>query len=170
MQGFFRRFSSARKASAAPASVLFLDVDGVLNTQQTRVTSQLPAPAQLAELARIIASTRAALVLSSTWRLDESTLADIECSLAGVGLRLIGSTPQVKRSRPHKAGERCDEILAWLSSTDLKVCAWVALDDMDLLGSPKCRIDPEHFVQTSDEDGLTRSLADEVILSLEQQT
>ena len=165
-----------RKPHSQPA-VLFLDIDGVLNSQASRraggdaleqgelptFESQLPTAemlALLAEIARAVAPLR--IVLSSTWRCKPDTRAAVVESLRTVGLELSGDTPELEaRCR----GDRVDEILACLS---VERPPWVVLDDMDLLAM-NTKLADANFVRTDDAVGLTRAKADEAIAKLQAQ-
>ena len=150
------------------ASIIFLDVDGVLNSKVSRDTgNHLPAEEHLDNLVRICTSVHAGtIVLSSTWRLDSDARDALAHVLASVGLAFISATPDFSVSCK---GDRVDEILSWLDThcTDGDR-PWVALDDLDLLlMNPKLR--PQHFVRTRDSIGLTRENADEAISLLQAQ-
>ena len=150
------------------ASIIFLDVDGVLNSKVSRDTgNHLPAEEPLDNLVRICTSVHAGtIVLSSTWRLNSDARDALAHVLASVGLAFISATPDFSVSCK---GDRVDEILSWLETH----CKdgnrpWVALDDLDLLlMNPKLR--PPHFVRTRDSIGLTRENADEAIRLLQAQ-
>ena len=165
-----------RRAHSQPA-VLFLDIDGVLNSQASRraggdaleqgelptFESQLPTAemlALLAEIARAVAPLR--IVLSSTWRCKPDTRAAVVESLRTVGLELSGDTPELEALC---RGDRVDEILACLS---VQRPPWVVLDDMDLLAM-NTKLTDAHFVRTDDAVGLTRAKADEAIAKLQAQ-
>ena len=166
-----------RRAHSQPA-VLFLDIDGVLNSQASRraggdaleqgelptFESQLPTAemlALLAEIARAVAPLR--IVLSSTWRCKPDTRAAVVEMLRTVGLELSGDTPELEALC---RGDRVDEILACLPTSERP--PWVVLDDMDLLAM-NTKLTDAHFVRTDDAVGLTRAKADEAIAKLQAQ-
>lgn len=163
-----RRSALNMPAIPPDASIIFLDVDGVLNSKVSRDTGDhLPASEPLDNLVHIISSVHAGtIVLSSTWRLDSLQRNALAHVLASVGLAFISATPDFSVSCK---GDRVDEILSWLETH----CKdgnrpWVALDDLDLLlMNPKLR--PPHFVRTRDSIGLTRENADEAIRLLQAQ-
>ena len=155
--------------SASMPAVLFLDVDGVLNSQESRALdpSHMPSADALANLGHI-ASTAGPLrvVLSSTWRLDAEPRLRLSDALRGIGIELAGDTPDLETS-----GDRVDEIISSLwetSSSGRDILPWLAIDDMDLLYmNPKLRSDA--FVRTDDRVGLTRAKAEEAVEKLTKQ-
>ena len=156
---FVKRLLPAR--ASAPVVLLFLDVDGVLNSQATREDGDhLPAPMLLDNLARIVECTGTQIVLSSTWREREHTLRAVELALASRQLTLLSSTPDLTTT-----GDRVDEILQWMQQPELAVEAWIALDDMNLM-KMNSKLDAAHFVRTDDAVGLTRDKAEEAITKL----
>ena len=129
----------------ASGKLLFLDVDGVLNTSEDPVDRESPevismhgwpcvlSLPRLRTLKAVLDRTGADVVLSSNWRLVELGCATLERGLRAARIpcaRVVGATPDL---RPH--GTRQDEIRAWLrdncgsSSTPIQ---WVAVDDMPL--------------------------------------
>lgn len=155
--------------SASMPAVLFLDVDGVLNSQESRALdpSHMPSADALANLVHI-AHTAGPLrvVLSSTWRLDVELRLRLSEALRGIGIELAGDTPDLTCS-----GDRVDEIISALwkaSSSGRDILPWLAIDDMDLLYmNPK--LHPDAFVRTDDAVGLTRAKAEEAVEKLTKQ-
>lgn len=155
--------------SASMPAVLFLDVDGVLNSQESRALdpSHMPSADALANLGHIV-STAGPLrvVLSSTWRLDAEPRLRLSEALRGIGIELAGDTPDLETS-----GDRVDEIISSLwetSSSGRDILPWLAIDDMDLLYmNPK--LHPDAFVRTDDRVGLTRAKAEEAVEKLTKQ-
>jgi hypothetical protein len=94
--------------------VLFLDVDGVLNSKAWMIRSPRASfmeldPAAIARVQRIVAQTGAKVVLSSTWRLMD----ELVVSLLRAGVPVFSKTPDLAR----KGGgllPRSREIAAWL--------------------------------------------------------
>ena len=161
-------------------AILFLDIDGVLNSQASRRTgdaqrvpgqelymSQLPTEEMLANLADVArAAGPLQIVLSSTWRCSPDTRAAVVEALRSVGLTLAGDTPELEASC---RGDRVDEIISALHrhSTSGRDCLpWVALDDMDLMAM-NTKLDSASFVRTDDAVGLTRAKTDEAIAKLQ---
>lgn len=153
-----------------PTSIVFLDVDGVLNSHASREASEtdLPDAECLGCLKRLIKATGSAIVLSSTWRFSADDIRAIETALhiSGIG-PLFGATPYWDAVGSAEA--RGAEILRWLvDSAPSSVVAWVALDDLDL--SAYCAaIDDTHFELTHDEVGLTDANVDAAIEKLHMQ-
>lgn len=127
--------------------VIFLDIDGVLNTPPLAALREDAAlcPERVARLEELCARTGAVLVLSSTWRRLYG-LSDIRGWLVEKGLsrgRLIDRTPVLP------GRYRGEEIAAWLESVGPRVKTFVILDDdadMADLG--------DRLVQTTTQDGL----------------
>jgi len=146
--------------------LLFLDVDGVLNSQVTRTIgddgtwSDAPAPELLGRVRLIVDRTGAEVVLSSTWRLEEAKRREVEEALEAQGVRIVGATPD------HTVfGDRVDEIMAWLQASRALACPWVAIDDMDLVAMNE-QLEERHFVRTDDAVGLTSEKAAEAVEKL----
>jgi hypothetical protein len=103
--------------------IVFLDIDGVLNTPQTPNPHQLPYVVDktlVRRLKRLLARTKAKAVLTSTWRYDPAGLF----SARRYGIPFIGCTPDLP-GRP-----RHDEIRAWLKKHP-RVTRYAVLDDDD---------------------------------------
>ena len=144
--------------------VLFLDIDGVLNSEETlRKSSQVrdPHPSgidpYLALLVnRIIESTKCVVVLSSAWRGSEENHLYIERM---IGVKLFSITEHCC------TGLRGAEIYQWIQ----KNIPWVERknednfkyaildDDSDMLLWQK-----DHFFQTSFKTGITEEIAKRV--------
>lgn len=146
----------------ASKSVIFLDVDGVLNNEVylTRV-GRYDAfdPESIDQLNRILIETGADIVVSSSWRyMNDVAQFNERFELAGlVPGRVIDVTPMTLSHRP-----RGFEIAAWLRDHP-DVTNWVAVDDdTDMQDLPGDRI-----VQTTWESGLQREHADQMIAVLQ---
>jgi HAD domain in Swiss Army Knife RNA repair proteins len=103
--------------------VIFLDIDGVLNCAKTPNPRKFPYVVDrklLRRFERLVARTRAKVVLSSTWRYDPAGVF----SARHWGIRFIDVTPDM----PGKP--RRNEILAWLKHHP-KVTRFVVIDDED---------------------------------------
>lgn len=131
-------------------SVIFLDIDGVLNSafwndshQREISDGTLIEEGKVRLLAELVKKTGAKIILHSGWR----TWFDLELQplrkeaerlvelLGKEGLRLDGVTPdltteEIRRTRKFSL-VKADEILLWLKSRD-DVREWVVLDDLDL--------------------------------------
>ncbi len=92
-------------------SVIFLDIDDVLNTLSTRQRGELFDPVNVRALNAILDATTAGIVVSSTWRLSAST-GEWEEILKGAGIhatgRVLGRTPWLE------GAPRGAEIAYWL--------------------------------------------------------
>lgn len=151
--------------------ILFLDVDGVLNSVESCKfygTFERLDPRGVVALQRIIDTTGAKLVISSTWRLFRG-LDGMREVLQHAGLRaeVVGITPDLVERRNVRGGmdsgwfaarPRREEIAAWLAQHP-EVTAWCALDDDPDAG-------PLNLVHTDDRVGLTEANADAAIALL----
>ena len=162
-----------------PLTILFLDVDGVLNSVASRMhprhaksslmEASMPTSEALSHLARIVASTKCKIVLSSTWRLESAERDLIETALKSAGLApLYGATP-VSKDPVGGATDRVKEIKLWLSSCDRDVAAWLAIDDLDLQGWCPDDVPDDSFELTLDSVGLTAANADSAIAKMKRQ-
>jgi hypothetical protein len=125
--------------------VIFLDIDGVLNTTATpkpNKESRVIEPTLLARLKRLLQDTGATVVLSSTWRHDCEGLA----SATRFGIPFMDVLPDM-RPRP-----RSEEIVAWLQAHP-NVQRFAVIDDDD-----DC-LDALPLFQPSAGVGLTNKLA-----------
>lgn len=117
--------------------VIFLDIDGVLNSRKYDRTRDYAQNTNIDEtrlplLKEIVAETGAKLVLSSTWRehwsenpkdCDESG-AYLNACFAKFGLKIYGKTPIFERNTLRK-----DEIEAWLRTTGEEIESFAIIDD-----------------------------------------
>lgn len=128
--------------------VLFLDVDGVLNSVNNLSYLAISKP-MLRRLRRVIEATKCEVVLSSTWRkLPDTRIAFKKKTLINV----FDYTPC------HNDGFRGGEIKAWLEEYPKVTRYAIVDDDGDML--------PEQlpfFVQTSVQTGLLDHHADKLI-------
>lgn len=134
--------------------LLFLDVDGVLNSRAAGIHGLKQV--HVDELVRIIKATGCKIVLSSGWRLP--TLAQTRKSVFGRDLRELDSGLLVLNSVIDVTPEgdsRAKEIRAWLAYTDHNVQQYIVLDDEEVQ-------DP-HLFQTNYNTGLTTEIADAII-------
>lgn len=144
------------QARDAHTRIVFLDVDGVLNSIESCKrfgTYRRLDPACVAHLQRIIDQAGAAIVVSSTWRVLHG-LDGMRTVLAEAGLRadVIDVTPFMGSVR------RRIEIGAWLVDHP-EVTSWCSIDDGSDAG-------PDRLVLTKFEVGLTRADADAAIAIL----
>lgn len=121
-------------------SVIFLDVDGVLNSIPPKRSVE---PEKVHLLAKLVRATGAYLILHSGWRVWfdshmhplQEDAAKLTALLAEEGLVLSGMTPdltteEIRRTRKFSL-VKADEILAWLKLHP-QVQRWCVLDDLDL--------------------------------------
>lgn len=135
--------------------VVFLDIDGVLNTEAYRENPDVDyfeepiSELHMCHLKRLINETAAKIVLSSTWRIYWEP-GEQQYDRAGeyfnqlfkkYGLEIYDKTPELK--------DRDVEVSAWL--TDHQTESFVILDDYDFEWSP---CNEKHLVKTNDETGL----------------
>ena len=153
-------------ASSAPARVIFLDVDGVLTTEDEELTSKVEiawptlssdASAHLGQsswldrrctqrLVELCASTDSRIVISSNWRLSLTLKAELCRALVLAGLppsHIVGETSQLPSGR-------ASEITAWLDEHAGLVTNWVVIDDM---GFSSAALDG-HLIWVNPEHGL----------------
>ena len=103
--------------------VVFLDIDGVLAPIRRWDRYGDLEPACIEVLNEIVASGRADVVISSTWR-HGKTVAELQAMLEAEGFtgRVVGKTPILAPGT-----ERGEEIAAWLA--DHAVGGYVIIDD-----------------------------------------
>lgn len=132
------------------AKVLFLDIDGVLNSdfwndshQREISDGTLIDEEKVKRLAHVIKETDAKIILHSGWRFwfdSELKPLRIEAKrlielLEKEGLHIDGLTPDLTTDEIRKTKKfslvKADEILYWLKLHN-EVTEWVVLDDLDL--------------------------------------
>lgn len=148
--------------------VVFLDIDGVLNTTEYRLHklrnreySVNIDPAKVAVLKTIVDSVDGRIVLISSWRrfwesggrnTDEAGRT-IDEALREYGLTIWDKTPVIEE------GSRAQEVEQWLSGKHY-VDEYVILDDKDFGWGAKLR---QHWIQTDGQVGLMRDDAQTAI-------
>lgn len=175
---------------ADPRPVLFLDIDGVLNSAEwMRAGHMRPHrgprqssfdPAACARLERVLRTTGAQVVISSSWRITHTTDA-IESMLrerGAVSAVVIGETPRLGATRRHPADggsttfgrtQRGDEIAAWLRKHP-EVTRWAIVDDDNDMGALRGRLVRTSWARGLEEvhvDALIRALAADPVTSAE---
>jgi hypothetical protein len=143
--------------------VLFLDIDGVLNTPKMlgRFGMDFVDHILVALVARIVEETDCKIVLSSTWRIDEKDRMLAVRELAEHGLEIHSDTPVITRSGGWESGgwvKRHEEIRYWLDQNPVERFA-ILDDDADAC------IDG-HFFKTDENRGLTVDIAEQIIRHL----
>eukprot|EP00928_Gymnodinium_smaydae_P027102 TRINITY_DN21070_c0_g1_i2.p1 TRINITY_DN21070_c0_g1~~TRINITY_DN21070_c0_g1_i2.p1 ORF type:complete len:310 (+),score=54.88 TRINITY_DN21070_c0_g1_i2:61-930(+) len=157
-----QRLAANLAALRSPRLLVFLDVDGVLNT-----INDVPFTlrgAQLRRLAQLVNGVDAGIVLSSAWRLNSVLRERLCVHLFGAGLSpavIVGQTPSIGRTA------RVKEITAWLFQQPVgNVGGWVVLDDLNLSGSALLR---GRCVRVDDRYGFSDADAAEARSILERQ-
>lgn len=125
--------------------VLFLDVDGVLNTHNNGGLYTLNKT-RIRRLAQVVSTTGCKIVLSSTWRKDPIALRRLSNRLFYRKIKLIGTTTVDYFKQRQVRG---DEIQLWLDTHAVSKYAIVD-DDSDFLDSQL-----PYFVKTDGNVGLT---------------
>jgi hypothetical protein len=154
-------------AAASSAPLVFLDIDGVICCNTCR---QLEDD-KLRLLQRVCLATGAKVVLSSDWRRQTPLKQKVQRALARLKIAYVGCTRVITVSEQVgswriETNHRPREILTWLGS---RSCAWIAIDDRDLLSEPGGSELQGHFVRTNPVTGLTPDLVTKAIDSLNQQ-
>lgn len=153
--------------------VIFLDIDGVLNTLDTTDSCGIYCGVdddKILLLKRIVNSTNAKLVLSSSWRVNKTRDGEPEIELrnhldkrlAQHGLEIYSETPE------HPSGNslhRGWEIKQWRDQHK-NLDYWIVLDDMIFNDFHKFGV-MEHLVLTDEWDGLTERDTEKAIWMLE---
>lgn len=160
------------------SKIVFLDIDGVLNTGwwYSQMDGNTPKdkygyafdPRSVANLKKIVDETGAEIVISSSWK--SFGLSELEDMWQERGLpgKLIGITPNsvsdemlLNADLDHMEifSIRGMEIKEWLDKHGKKVSHYVIIDDMDnFLPEQK-----SHFVQTDPEVGITNDDVKKVV-------
>lgn len=106
-------------------SVIFLDVDGVLNSMSTPDWMgddwDTPLARYIQPLKHIVDETGADIIITSSWREYPAAMRKLEIALMVFELRIAGQTPVLPTGRP-------DEIQSWLNDHP-EVKRYVILDD-----------------------------------------
>ena len=145
--------------------IIFLDIDGVLNHKGTPLLHQ-PC---IDQLKRIVDSTGAKVVLSSSWREmfifkdeftpDVNSVRMIDYLMHKCGIEFIGYTPFDEMDR------RELEIKQWIKDNNAIVDNFIIIDDLEYNFEDEF---PYKFIKTAGYfgEGLTESHADEAIRRL----
>jgi len=161
-------------------SVIFLDIDGVLNSKfwdsghQVEISSGKYVDDEAVRLfATLVKETGAAVILHSGWRFwfdgemkptrpEAKYFVDM---MAREGIGIAGVTPDLTTEEIRKTKKfslvKAEEILKWLQEN--KDCTnWLVLDDLDLHNSEI----EAHQVRTDPEVGITKEDVDRAKLIL----
>jgi hypothetical protein len=155
--------SGVRKVYHKP--VLFLDIDGVLNTFGSQPNGGLldMHPHKVAQLQRILDTVPTDVVLSSTWRMFPGSRDRARAMMDSIGYDFLDYTPEgPKMGTLYTAFRRADEIKLWLSEHPDRTRFVVLDDDVFPADFPA-----ENLVTTDGFfGGLTEAKANEVIRKL----
>jgi len=137
--------------------VVFLDIDGVLNTPEyTRKAnnSEVMDPVTVAILRRLVETTKAAIVISSSWRHGANWKKHIQRVFSQSGW----DNPPIIDRTPKLSGGRGREIAAWL--TEHQAMSFIIVDDIvwDLLPEQA-----EHIIECDKNVGFTEQNAQEIL-------
>lgn len=148
-------------------AVIFLDIDGVLHSLYG---NDIFKESCCDLLEKIIRGTRASVVLSSTWRLQERSVAMVNALLKRRQLASIIDRTKDLSTIFNMHVPREAEVCEWLDRHP-KVSRWIAIDDMDLQSdhTEHARRMRGHFVQTNPYTGLVPHNAELAIRLMQQQ-
>lgn len=133
--------------------VIFLDIDGVMNSVADRFSFTIETDLHFHILKLIVDATGAKIVLSSSWR--KSLYDFVNNRLKQFGMELLDRTPVFHR--PYV--QRGEEIRYWLEHTESHVDRFVILDDE----GDMCEYKHTHLVKTNPLIGLRTPWAVEAI-------
>ena len=127
--------------------MIFLDIDGVLAPIRRWDRYGDLEPACIEVLNEIVASARADVVISSTWR-HGKTVAELQAMLVAAGFagRVVDKTPTLA-----PGAERGEEIAAWLA--EHAVGGYVIIDDHIDMGTLRTELvltHPGHGLRPAD--------------------
>lgn len=144
--------------------ILFLDIDGVLNSKHTRETTSegwvFVSDYLLRNLAKVIDETGFQVVLSSSWRFDWNpadnshntpSFNELLSKFSEYKIKLIDKTGDFKPSRGLAIRE-------WLNHHPEVGDEFIIIDDWDDMGAER-----EHLVLTNPDDGLDAAKVKEAI-------
>ncbi|GMH56280.1 hypothetical protein TrST_g4135 [Triparma strigata] len=116
---------------SSAAKLIFLDVDGVLNTSEQHLATSISSQC-LRLMCELCIRTSSYIVISSTWRKHKPFMTKLLSCLRQYDCeeRVLGKTCEIAPF------ERPAEIMKWMKDAKrqfgLEVSGWVALDDMPL--------------------------------------
>lgn len=112
-----------------PRKVIFLDIDGVMNSFSTRPQDpqgllDFLDPANIGVLNAVVAASGAVVVVTSTWRLT-MPFAELQATFASAGCvaEIVDVTPDIDAPR------REVEVEAWLAAQAEAPARFVVIDD-----------------------------------------
>ncbi len=158
--------------------VLFLDIDGVLNTKwwYTQMGKNTPKdkygyafdPKAIANLKRIVEETGASIVISSSWKCMGLSQIEEMWDIRNLPGKIVGITPNSVSDELLLNADidsielfhiRGEEIKEWLKMHEKHVRNYAIIDDMDNMLPEQ----QSHFVQTNPEVGITEEDAQKTI-------
>jgi hypothetical protein len=161
--------------------VIFLDIDGVLNTKwwYTQMNRNTPKdkygyafdPNAVSNLKKILDQTGADIVISSSWKSFGYSELEEMWEERGLPGKLIGITPNSVSDEMLLNADldnmelfsiRGMEIKEWLSKNGKRISHYAIIDDMDNMLPEQ----QSHFVKTDPEIGITKENANQVIAIL----
>ena len=164
--------------------IIFLDIDGVLNTQlwytqmdrNTYIDKYGYAfdPNAVANLKRIVEETGADIVISSSWKCMGLTQMEDMWNERNLPGKIIGITPNSVSDELLLHADidsmelfhiRGEEIKEWLSKHGKRVSNYAIIDDMDNMLPEQ----QSHFVQTNPEIGITKEDSEKAIKILNKE-
>ena len=152
--------------------VIFLDIDGVLNSEEWDMYVQsftygarfnscyLLSQEMILRLQNVVFQTNAEIVLTSSWRTNERAMCALTRQLSLYHLSIRDSTLYSTYNT------RADDINEWLRSHS-NIHSYAIVDDYDD-GFTQDVILAAHFVQTTYAQGLTPEKAEKIIEILNQ--
>jgi len=148
------------------ASILFLDIDGVLNKHVSSPSiAWHPEKALLARLKRVVEATDCSIVLTSDWRCKDDLTLDIVLDFKCAGIKhgvLIG------RTLISDEITRAAKIEVWLKEHGTSIGErWCALDDLPLEAMDRGHTMRGHVIQCDPGVGLSEEEAGAAIALLQ---
>ena len=119
--------------------ILFLDVDGVLNSLEYTPVQDIQSPDdiyviednKLKLLKKIVNAVDCDIVISSTWKNNKKQLQKLSTKLQKYGLNHVDCTPHLPSL------DRTYEIESFITkynqNNEKQITKWIAIDDMDLM-------------------------------------
>jgi len=136
--------------------IIFLDIDGVLNTPSWSVKAQTfrtMDPKAVNVLQQVVKAHDAQIVISSTWRRLKGWGKEIKAVMKKAGW---DNPPIIGRTPPGISFCRGDEIAEWLEENPTK--SFVIIDDVDTMQESQ----KAHFVHCDTFVGLTQDHVPEI--------
>lgn len=157
-------------------NIIFLDIDGVLNTQNS-INMQIAEKKgiynenvqaflydfdkkAMKNLKDVIDTSDGRIVLISTWRLNDVLMKELLSQFKKNDIdvkRIIGKTPDLHDEITENL--RAHEIEKWLNNSEEKINRFVILDDIDNMGE----YTESNLVVCNKFDGLTKKLKNNAI-------